>query len=220
MSYCVQKTTEQMTADSKRATEEGLRKINTVLNDTTKHNATKQETPRYVSKKRKFDDFSLESSTDEESSLFSDDFEKTSETESMQEEIVLRKSHPRNKSHKQKKDNTMVFLFTKYERLNKLARKQRERINMLANDVEKLEERQHFKNLELLNAREDILDLTAVVKKQQTMLKKKNVNLFVMFSILVVSYAVFVNVYIDSFAHDSFHYTSLLNRIKDLHTTV
>lgn len=164
--HCLKKTPEKMIIDSEIATKTALNELKTQMDNINIHS----------------DSLNVEVSTDSVSLDLDDNinnfnFGESSDDDSIQEEIVLRKSGIKQKNH-HKKDNSMIFMFSKYENAQKKNRIYKTKIVKLENRLLKLEEREHYKNLDLNNSKLQITELTEKLKQNQLQLKTAKNDLF------------------------------------------
>lgn len=192
--FCEQKTPEQMIKDSEIATKNALHDLKSKL-----------QNPNQLT-----DSLDVEISNDSIDSISYDDnldlnklqFDESSDDDSIQEEIVLRKSGTKQKHHK--KENSMIFIFSKYESVQKKNRAYKTKIIKLENKLSKLEERDHFKNLDFNNTKLQVSELQDKVKQLQSKLKKSKNDLLyvVMLFIFIYSLTLFVFFQFKSYMFD------------------
>lgn len=175
--FCEQKTPVQMSKDSELATKNALNDLKMQITNNGLSNSS----------------LDVEVSTD---TISCDDnnfqFEESSDDGSIQEEIVLRKSGTKQKHHK--KENSMIFMFSKYEKVQKKNRAYKTKIVKLENKLSKLEERDHYKNLDLNNTKIHMSELQDKIKELQTKLKsaKKDLLWNSMIFVSIYSLSLFV----------------------------
>lgn len=171
--FCEQKTFQKMIQDSEIATKNALNELKTQINNTPVRS----------------DSLDVEVSTDSisiDDNLNNFHFDDSSDDDSIQEEIVLRKSGTKQKNHNKSKENSMIFMFSKYENSQKKNRLYKTKIVKLENRLIKLEEREHYKNLDLSNSKLQITELQDRVKHLQANLKSAKSDLL-LGSILFIS---------------------------------
>ena len=178
--FCEQKTTNKMIHDSEIATKNALNDLKTKLQNA----------------KLPSDSLDVEVSTDSiscDDNLNNFNFDESSDDNSIQEEIVLRKSGSKQKNHHKSKENNMIFMFSKYENAQKKNRTYKTKIVKLENRLVKLEEREHYKNLELGNSKVQITELQDKVKQLQFKLKSAKGDLLFssMFFLSIYSITIF-----------------------------
>lgn len=171
--FCEQKTREKMIQDSEIATKNALNDLKTQINNANIHT----------------DSLEVEVSTDSisiDDNLNNFNFDDSSDDDSIQEEIVLRKSGMKQKNHHKSKENSMIFMFSKYENAQKKNRTYKTKIVKLENRLVKLEEREHYKNLDLNNSKLQVAELQEKIKTLQMRLKSSK-NDLLMASIFFIS---------------------------------
>lgn len=179
--FCQQKTIEKMIQDSEIATKNALNDLKTQINNANIHT----------------DSLDVEVSTDsisiDDDNLNNFNFDDSSDDDSIQEEIVLRKSGMKQKNHHKSKENSMIFMFSKYENVQKKNRTYKTKIVKLENRLAKLEEREHYKNLDLNNSKLQVVELQEKIKTLQLKLKsaKNDLLLSSIFFISIYSVTMF-----------------------------
>lgn len=152
--FCEQKTPEQMLKDSELATK-------TALEELKMHMEISQNTVESQSSN------DTVTSSDENVNLYN--FE-DSDDDSLQEEIVLRKTGGKQK-HNKTKENSIIFMFSKYEKLQRKNREYKTKLLKLESKLQKSEDKEHYKNLDLANNQLQISNLQDQLDLANTQLK-------------------------------------------------
>jgi ribosomal protein L24 len=132
--FCEQKTQQQMAQDSQQATKIALDHLKNEMNAVDFSNSTNT------------DGYDNESNEDPVNYIDSSDD---------QEEIILRKSGSKHRTNKSS-HNSLIYMFTKYEKVQRKNRDYKTQIMKLETKIQKLEERLHFKNLDIVNIKSEL----------------------------------------------------------------
>lgn len=182
--YCEKKTVEQMKKDCETATKMAINELQHQLKTLPQENSLEVEISS--------ESLSYDASYDDNLAYNKFKFNDSSDDDSVQEEIVLRKSAGVKQKHHKNKENNMIFMFSKYESAQKKNRLYKTKLIKLENKLMKLEERDHFKNLELSNSKIKINELLEKNKQLEFNLKSSKTD-------LVLSSIIFITAYIVTF---------------------